>query len=78
MPATFKVDPIREIRIGDLRAEFEKTTLGGIINTLGIGSIQPEVLYLQLAMQSIGYVTLCQISAFGYPNDGNQPQGLVH
>ena len=40
VPATLKVDPVQEIRIGSFKAEFEKTTLGEILNVLGIGSIQ--------------------------------------
>jgi hypothetical protein len=40
VPATLKADPVQEIRIGDFKAEFEKTTLGEILNTIGIGSIQ--------------------------------------
>lgn len=38
--ATLKVDPIQEIRIGSFKAQFEKTTLGEILDALGIGSIQ--------------------------------------
>jgi hypothetical protein len=38
--ATLKVDPVREIRIGSFKAQFEKTTLGEILETVGIGSIQ--------------------------------------
>jgi hypothetical protein len=38
--ATLKVDPVQEIRIGNFKAKFEKTTLGEILNSIGIGSIQ--------------------------------------
>lgn len=40
VPATLKSDPVQSIRIGDFVAEFEKTTLGEIRDTLGFGSIQ--------------------------------------
>jgi hypothetical protein len=38
--ATLKVDPVQEIRIGSFKAQFEKTTLGEILDAVGIGSIQ--------------------------------------
>ena len=40
VPATLKADPVQSIRIGSFIAEFEKTTLGEIRDTLGLGSIQ--------------------------------------
>ena len=40
VPATLKVDPIQEIRVGSLKAEFEKTTLTEIRSAIGTGSIQ--------------------------------------
>jgi len=40
VPATLKIDPIQEIHIGNFKAEFERTTLGEILEALGIGSIQ--------------------------------------
>lgn len=38
--ATLKTDPVQSIHLGDFVAEFEKTTLGEIRDTLGLGSIQ--------------------------------------
>jgi len=40
VPATLKVDPIQKIHIGNFEAEFEKTTLKEIRDTLDVGSIQ--------------------------------------
>lgn len=40
VPATLECDPIQEIHIGSVKAEFEKTTLGETLNAIGIGSIQ--------------------------------------
>jgi hypothetical protein len=38
--ATLEVDPVQAIRIGSITAKFEKTTLGEILNTVGVGSIE--------------------------------------
>jgi hypothetical protein len=38
--ATLKVDPVQEIQIGSMSAIFEKTTLGEILKTVGVGSIE--------------------------------------
>ncbi len=40
VPATLEIDPIQEIRIGSFKVGFEKTTLGEILNAVGVGSIQ--------------------------------------
>jgi hypothetical protein len=38
--ATLKVDPVQGIQIGSIIAKFEKTTLGEILKTVGVGSIE--------------------------------------
>ncbi|MHB8844193.1 MAG: hypothetical protein ACYC7L_05530 [Nitrospirota bacterium] len=39
VPATLKTDPILNVNIGKFKAKFEKTTLGEILKTVGVGTI---------------------------------------
>ncbi len=40
VPPTLKTDPLTSMRMGTFEVKFEETTLGAVINEVGVGSIQ--------------------------------------